>query len=332
MPAGLDLRRVRAHLDRHGLVAGPLRAEVLAGGRSNLTYLVTDGTSRWVVRRPPLGHVLPTAHDMAREYRVLSALWPTPVPVPRTVLLGTDEGVPFSVMEHVDGTAYRAASDLAPLGPARTRALILSLVDTLVALHSVDPVAVGLGDFGRPDGYLTRQLARWSRQLDASRSRDVADTDELRARLGVAVPTSPAPTILHGDYRLDNVLVAGGAIRAILDWEMSTLGDPLTDLALLVVYAGMDAEGGSVGSAPGYPGADEIVARYTAASGRGASTMDWYVGFAYFKLAVIAEGIHYRFRQGHMVGTGFERAGELASTFAALGVDRVGRRGVPWAV
>lgn len=321
-PPGLDLRRLREHLDRcaPGLVTGPLHADVLAGGRSNLTYSVTDGTSRWVVRRPPLGHVLPTAHDMAREYRVLSALWSTPVPVPRTVLLGTAD-VPFYVMEHVDGTAYRDAAGLAPLGPARTRALVLSLADTLVALHAVDPAAVGLGDFGRPEGYLSRQLARWSRQLDASRSRDTRGTDELHARLCRRVPPSSAPTILHGDYRLDNILAEGDVVRAVLDWEMSTLGDPLTDLALLVVYAGIDADGGSVGSAPGYPATDEVVAHYAARCGRDASRLDWYLGFAYYKLAVIAEGIHFRFRQGQTVGTGFDRAGELATTFAARGND-----------
>src|ERR1044072_8990403 len=230
-PPGLDLTRLRAHLDRErpGLVGGPLSAELIEGGGSNLTYAVTDGASRWVVRRPPLGHVLATAHDMRREHRVISALHPTSVPVPEPVLLCEDEavaGAPFYVMEFVEGTPYRTAEQLAAIGPERTRGVVLSLVDTLVALHSVDPAEVGLGDFGRPEGFLERQLRRWGKQLDASRSRDLPGIDELHTRLAKALPTSPAPTVVHGDYRLDNVLVgADDRIKAIIDWEMSKLED-----------------------------------------------------------------------------------------------------------
>src|SRR5690606_4947372 len=187
-PPGLDLRRLRAHLDevRPGLVTGPLTGELIEGGRSNLTYSVTDGATRWVVRRPPLGHVLPTAHDMAREYRVISALADTPVPVPGTVTLCEDEtviGARFYVMDFVTGVPLRRAEQLAPRGPERTRDIALRLIDTLAALHSVDPADVGLGDFGRPEGFLERQVRRWGKQLDASRSRDLPGIDELRARL-----------------------------------------------------------------------------------------------------------------------------------------------------
>ncbi|MGW2850393.1 phosphotransferase family protein, partial [Streptomyces sp. NPDC001274] len=242
-PPGLDLDRLRGHLDRErpGLVGGPLRARLIEGGRSNLTYVVTDGTGRWVVRRPPLGHVLATAHDMRREHRVISALHPTGVPVPEPVLLCEDEsvnGAPFYVMEYVAGTPYRTVEQLAPLGPGRTREAVLGLVDTLVDLHAVDPQAVGLGDFGRPEGFLERQLRRWGKQLDASRNRELPGIDALHTALGRALPASPAPTVVHGDYRLDNVLIGDDdRIKAVLDWEMSTLGDPLTDLGLLVMYS-----------------------------------------------------------------------------------------------
>ncbi|MFJ3211708.1 phosphotransferase family protein [Streptomyces flaveolus] len=330
-PPGLDLDRLRALLDRErpGLVTGPLSGRLIEGGRSNLTYGVADGTSKWVVRRPPLGHVLATAHDMKREHRVISALHPTDVPVPRPVLLCEDEdvlGAPFYVMEFVEGTPYRTAGQLAPLGPERTRAAVLNLVDTLVELHAVDPAEVGLGDFGRPEGFLDRQLRRWAKQLDASRNRDLAGIDELHATLGRELPRSPAPTVVHGDYRLDNVLIGGenDEIRAILDWEMSTLGDPLTDLGLLVMYSqplGMpDSPVSTTAQAPGHPAPAELIERYAARSGRDVSSVAWYTAFAWFKLAVILEGIHYRYTLGQTVGRGFDRIGELVPVFIEHGL------------
>ncbi|WP_158893656.1 phosphotransferase family protein [Amycolatopsis anabasis] len=319
-PPGLDLGRLRAHLDEQlpGLVTGTLTGEVVQGGRSNLTYIVEDGRAKWVVRRPPLGHVLPTAHDMSREHRVITALHPTNVPVPETLLLCTDPavlGAPFYVMEFVAGTPYRTAGELTALGADRTRSIAYALVDTLVDLHAVDPGAVGLADFGRPEGYLERQLRRWKKQLDGSRSRDLPGVDRLHDRLAAALPVSPEPAIVHGDYRLDNVLVGSDdRITAVLDWEMSTLGDPLTDLALLVAYAERDAVDlhfvANASAAPGYPGPDEVVARYAERSGRDVSALNWYVGFAFFKLAVILEGIYFRFSQGKTVGAGFAEVGK----------------------
>ncbi|MEU0117331.1 phosphotransferase family protein [Streptomyces bobili] len=324
-PPGLDLDRLRALLDRErpGLVDGPLSGRLIEGGRSNLTYAVTDGGSRWVVRRPPLGHVLATAHDMRREHRVIDALYPTSVPVPRPVLLCEDDevlGAPFYVMEFVEGTPYRTADQLGPLGPQRTRGAVLSLVDTLVELHAVDPAAVGLADFGRPEGFLDRQLRRWGKQLDASRSRDLAGIDELHAALGRSLPSSPAPAVVHGDYRLDNVLIGeDDTIRAILDWEMSTLGDPLTDLGLLVMYSVPlevpESPVSTTASAPGHPTPAELIERYAARSGRDVSAVSWYTAFAWFKLAVILEGIHYRYTLGQTVGRGFDRIGELVPVF-----------------
>ncbi|MFB6629866.1 phosphotransferase family protein [Streptomyces sp. NPDC004288] len=329
-PPGLDPERLRRHLDRErpGLVSGPLEARLIEGGRSNLTYAVTDGTGRWVVRRPPLGHVLATAHDMRREHRVISALHTTDVPVPETVLLCEDEsvlGAPFYVMEFVDGTPYRSARQLAPLGPERTRAAVLGLVDTLVDLHAVDPEAVGLGDFGRPEGFLDRQLRRWGKQLAASRGRELPGIEELHAALGRALPASPPPTVVHGDYRLDNVLVGGDdRIRAVLDWEMSTLGDPLTDLGLLVMYSTpLDLPNSPISTtatAPGHPSAAELAERYAARSGRDTSALAWYTAFAWFKLAVILEGIHYRWTLGQTVGEGFDRIGELVPVFIEHGL------------
>ncbi|MEI5099692.1 phosphotransferase family protein [Streptomyces sp. PmtG] len=345
-PPGLDLDRLRGHLDRErpGLVGrGPLTARLIEGGRSNLTYAVTDGAARWVVRRPPLGHVLATAHDMRREHRVISALHPTAVPVPRTVLLCEDEsvlGAPFYVMEFVDGTPYRTVDQLAPLGPERTRGAVLGLVDALVDLHAVDPRSVGLDDFGRPEGFLDRQLRRWGKQLAASRGRELTGIDELHAALGRRLPASPAPTVVHGDFRLDNVLIesgdgsdgAGGAdgadasdrISAVLDWEMSTLGDPLTDLGLLAMYSVRlevpDSPVSTTANAPGHPDPAELIERYAARSGRDVSALPWYTAFAWFKLAVILEGIHYRYTLGQTLGAGFDRIGDLVPVFIRHGL------------
>jgi aminoglycoside phosphotransferase (APT) family kinase protein len=329
-PPGLDLDRLRGLLDREqpGLVTGALSGRLIEGGRSNLTYAVTDGTANWVVRRPPLGHVLATAHDMKREHRVISALHPTNVPVPRPILLCEDDevlGAPFYVMEFVEGTPYRTADDLAPLGPDRTRGAVLELVDTLVELHAVDPSQVGLADFGRPEGFLDRQLRRWGKQLDASRNRDLAGVEELHAALGHRLPTSPAPAVIHGDYRLDNVLIGeDDKIKAILDWEMSTLGDPLTDLGLLVMYSiPLDLPNSPISttaSAPGHPTPAELIERYAARSGRDVSSVAWYTAFAWFKLAVILEGIHYRYTLGQTVGRGFDRIGELVPVFIEHGL------------
>ena len=327
-PPGLDLAKLGGYLDRElpGLVTGPLRADVVEGGRSNLTYAVTDGTSRWVVRRPPLGHVLPTAHDMTREHRVITALGPTSVPVPETLALCEDPevlGAPFYLMEFVEGTPYRSRAQMEELPPEQVGAIGQSVVDTLVELHAVRPESVGLAGFGRPEGFLERQVRRWKKQLDASRSRDLPGADTLHERLAATVPVSPEPAIVHGDYRLDNVLVADGRITAVLDWEMSTLGDPLADLGLMIVYTERDVPAGlaisDATSAAGYPSPEEVVSRYAERSGRDVSALNWYIAFGFFKLAVIAEGIFFRFSQGKTVGSGFDHAGKLVSLLLEQG-------------
>lgn len=330
-PRGLDTSAVADWLDRTtpGAVAGPFEASLITGGKSNLTYLVTDGTHEYVVRRPPLGHVLATAHDMAREYRVMSALGPTDVPVPEMVALCQDVdviGAPFYVMQKVEGTAYNRAAQLEPLGPDRTRAISERMVDTLAALHAVDYRAVGLGEFGRPDGYLQRQVSRWKKQLAASTSRELPGMDELVAYLDTHVPAQGEGTIVHGDFRLDNLLVADGQVTAVLDWEMSTLGDPLTDVAVMLAYQQLaeasPASGAVVTDAPlaaGYLDRDALLARYADRSGRDVSDIGFHLSLAFFKLAVILEGIHFRHSQGQTVGTGFEGIGDMIAPLIDAG-------------
>jgi aminoglycoside phosphotransferase (APT) family kinase protein len=326
-PPGLDVPAVTAWLDRQrpGLLAGTPGAALVTGGRSNLTYVLDDGVRRFVLRRPPLGHVLATAHDMAREYRAMSALHGTVVPVPEALAYCTDEsvtGAPFYVMTHVDGAVLRRPEDLAPLPEDGRRRLVEVMMDVLADLHAVDPAAVGLADLGRPEGFMARQVRRWGRQLDASRSRELPGADELRAGLEASVPSGGDGTVVHGDYRLDNLIVAGPgepdayAVRAVLDWEMATLGDPLADLGLLVAYwdglgTRKDSVVGSIGPAAGLPPAVELVARYAARSGRDVTLLPWYVAFGFFKIAVILEGIHYRYVHGQTVGAGFDQVGPI---------------------
>ncbi|WP_150246030.1 phosphotransferase family protein [Nocardiopsis quinghaiensis] len=318
---GLDLERLHAYLDGAvpGLVSGTLEGRVVAGGKSNLTYVVTDGTGNWVVRRPPLGHVLATAHDMPREYRVMSALRDTAVPVPHTHVLCEDTevlGAPFYVMEYVEGTPYRTRDEIAPLGPEAVRGVAEALITTLGDLHAVVPEDVGLGEFGRPEGFLERQVRRWGKQLNASRSRDIPGIDELHEKLAATLPEQSASAIVHGDYRLDNALVTPrGRINAVLDWEMATLGDPLVDLGLMLVYQNQPVGSGEAPatSAEGYPSPEELVGMYAAATGRDVSRLGWYVALGCFKLAVIAEGIHLRHSQGLTVGAGFDRVGEMVA-------------------
>ncbi|AEV88546.1 acyl-CoA dehydrogenase [Actinoplanes sp. SE50] len=317
---GLDLAKLQSYLD-----SPPLTGTMFAGGRSNLTYAVTDGTHRWVLRRPPLGHVLPTAHDMAREHRVLAALSQAGFPVPAPVLLCTDPeviGAPFYLMQQVDGTIYR---DAAQFTGVDLRQLTLTLVDTLADLHALDPEKIGLGDFGRPEGFNARQVRRWKQQLDASRSRELSGIDELHARLAADIPAGGPGAVVHGDYRLDNVLIGDDLrVNAVLDWEMSTLGDPLSDLALMLVYAGRpllvkDGKPYAPIDLPGHPSLAEMSARYAERSGRDVGDLHWYVGFAAFKLAVILEGVHYRFTKGQTVGAGFDTVGAMVPTLIEQG-------------
>ncbi|MEU7766578.1 phosphotransferase family protein [Nocardia sp. NPDC049190] len=329
---GLDLGRLSGWLDRTLPAgrSGELTARALTGGRSNLTYLVTDGTDSWVLRRPPVGEVLATAHDVAREHRVLAALADTDVPVPRVFGLCADPailGAPFYVMEHVVGTTYRDASDLAPLRPTRTRAISESLVDTLALVHSVDVQAVGLDTLGRPQGFLARQVRRWAAQLEASETPAIALARTVHRQLEERVPADNLPGIVHGDYRLDNVLVApDDRTLAVIDWEMASCGDTITDLALLVVYqrTARIAEGMVVptaSSAPGFLTEQEIVERYQRSSARDLNRFGFYLGLASFKLAGIIAGIHQRYLNGQVTGPGVDKVGAMVEPLLEAGLS-----------
>ncbi len=329
---GMDLDALGRFLDdvAPGLLSGPLNGTLITGGKSNLTYVVSDGSTEVVVRRPPLGHVLATAHDMGREHRVMAALATTDVPVPRMLAQCADDsvlGAPFYVMERVEGTPYRLATQLEPLGAERVSTIVGRLVDTLVVLHAVDPELVGLADFGRPQGYLGRQVNRWKKQMDSSRHRDLPGEEELHAGLAATIPPESGDGgIVHGDYRLDNVLVDGAdTVSAVLDWEMATLGDPLTDLATLLVYQDLArAAPGSVSDvalAQGYPSQNEVTELYAKGSGRDVAHLGFYRALACYKLAAILEGIHYRHSRGQTVGAGFEDMGGTPRALLDLGLE-----------
>ena len=305
-PPGLDLTRLAAYLEDQGLTRGPLTAELITGGKSNLTYVVTDGTPPLdLVRRPPLGHVLATAHDMGREYRVMTALADTPVPVPAHVPpLHGPRRARRAVLR--DGARRRAptAPPSSPRARRRAHPAIVARADRLLAdLHAVDPAASGLADFGRPEGFLERQVRRWSKQLDASRSRDMPGIDELHHRLSPRRPAeSGAPAIVHGDFRLDNLLIAGDDRSR----RRPRLGDvharrPAHRPGLLLLYgdeATRPATPSDDGRRAGLPPRRARRALRRARTGRDVSRLGWYLGFACFKLAVILEGIHFRYIQG----------------------------------
>jgi aminoglycoside phosphotransferase (APT) family kinase protein len=299
-----------------------LNYSLISTGRSNLTYLVCGNGHKWILRRPPLGHVLPTAHDMAREHRVLAALAETDVPAPRPLVLCEDtriNGMPFYVMEYCPGVVLEQQL---PPGYAETegdrRRMCVALVDTLVRLHAVDYRAVGLAELGHPEGYLERQVRRWSQQWERSQTSPLPAIDELIRRLRAALPGSPPPTIVHGDYRLGNMALDPndpGRVVAVFDWEMATLGDPLADVGYCSVYwterydpppSGGIGTGSTFTALPGFFTRAEIVAEYAQRSGRNVEAVDFYQVLALYKLAVIAEGIYARYLQGKTLGEGFE--------------------------
>ncbi len=285
----------------------PLSFTLIAGGRSNLTYRVDDAAGRtWALRRPPLHHVLPTAHDMGREYRLMHSLGPVGIPVPVTVGLCTDEAVnerPFYVMEFVEGHILRSAAEAEKAFDETTRRAVGDrMAETLAALHDVDPDAVGLGDLARREGYIERQLKRWRGQYDQMQVEGVeSDHDGLVTRvsdeLARRIPVQQRTAVVHGDYRMDNVVLRDdGSVRAILDWEICTLGDPLADVGLLMVYwaepsDGMAVLGGSPTTASGFSTRAEVLDYYASVSSLDLSDVGYYVAFGYWKLACILQGV-----------------------------------------
>ena len=321
---GVQVDRVTRWFEDHvdGVVP-PLEFSLIAGGHSNLTFKVTDTAGRaCVLRRPPLHHVLPTAHDMSREHKIISALGPTPVPVAPAIGLCTDEtvnGTPFYVMDFVEGHVLRTTEIAAAvLDEEQRRVAGESLVDVLAEIHSVDVDAVGLGDLGRREGYIERQLKRWWSQFEQSKTREVPVLEEVYRVLKERVPEQDGATIVHGDYRLDNTMLGDdGRVEAVLDWEICTLGDPLADVGLLMVYwseAGDELSSlpSSPTVLPGFPSRKEIAHRYAERSGRDLSRLDFYVAFGYWKLACIIEGVYARYVGGAMgaASTGFEHFGD----------------------
>ncbi|MGN6607049.1 MAG: phosphotransferase family protein [Jatrophihabitans sp.] len=332
---GVDLAALTAWLDATvpGARQGELRGEVIAGGKSNLTYRITDGTTTWALRRPPLAHVLPTAHDMVREFTVIKALTGTDVPVAEAVALCEDTsvlGAQFYLMGWVDGIVLDKPKHLGALSADDARRSCELVMDTLVDLHRVDPASVGLSGFGRPEGFLARQVKRWHQQWQASETRPLDSLQRTVDALNANLPEQQAPAIVHGDYRVTNVMFTPDLerIAAVVDWEMATLGDPLADVGLLVVYQDLAAFGTSVmppmKPEQGFLTSDQMVERYAAASGRDMSAIDWYVGLGYFKLAVVAEGIHKRFLAGKTVGPGFDQFGPAVPLLLDTALTKLG--------
>jgi aminoglycoside phosphotransferase (APT) family kinase protein len=342
-PPGLNLEALAAYLaPRVGGLAGSLRGEVIPGGRSNLTYIVDDGQRRFVVRRPPLAHVLPTAHDMAREYRVLAALQGTGIPVPQVIALCEDDSVigsRFYVMEWIDGHVIRDTLPAEFPDTLETRREMSSaLIATLLQLHAIDPDAVGLADFGHPDGFLARQVRRWWQQWEASKTRELPSIETLRTRLDETVPTPSAPGIVHGDYRLDNVMYAPAdpsRIVAVIDWEMCTIGDPLCDVGLLCVYwaddeseaAARTLHGRAITVEDGFAKRADLLRDYAAGTERDLTSLEWYIALGAYKLAIIAEGITARYQMGMTVGEGFETMGEMVPAVVDSGLAALDRLG-----
>ncbi|MBV8927517.1 MAG: phosphotransferase family protein [Mycobacteriaceae bacterium] len=332
---GLDLAALDRHLRSTGIPrSGELHAELIAGGRSNLTFLVSDDASKWVLRRPPLHGLTPSAHDMAREYRVVAALADTPVPVAPAVTMRDDDsvlGAPFQMVEYVPGRVVRTRSELEAVGAQDVvDGCVDALIEVLADLHAVDPAAVGLTDFGRPDGYLERQVRRWGGQWEYVRLEDDPRDDDvtrLHSALAQAVPPQSRTSIVHGDYRIDNTIIDAddaSIVRAVLDWEMSTLGDPLSDAALMCVYRdpSMDqvVNMEAAWTSPLIPSADELAHRYSLKSAQPLAHWTFYMSLAYFKLAIIAAGIDFRRRMASGEDDSSDQVGQTVAPLIAAGI------------
>lgn len=322
---GIDREGVEAWFEANvGGVTLPLAFELIAGGRSNLTYSVTDAAGRrWALRRPPLGKRLGSAHDMGREHKVVSGLADTPVPVPPIAGFCADESVneaPFYVMDFVEGPILRTKKEAEGLGAEQRRAIGERVVDTLVTIHEVDPDAAGLGDLGKKAEHVARTLRRWLQQWESSKTRELDLVADVHDRLAARIPEQGPATIVHGDYRLDNMILDdSGEVQAVVDWELCTLGDPLADVGLLLVYWAEEGDDllplfEPATMLPGFITRDQVEARYAERSGRDLSEIDFYVALGYWKLAIILEGVFARYMAGGYGKQGTDDEG--AKTFA----------------
>lgn len=316
--------------------SGPLTSELIAGGRSNPTYAVTDGVREWVLRRPPYGQYVKSGHDMHREVTAMTSLAGTAVPVPNVVAFCQDVdvlGAPFYLMDRVAGRTYRTQSDTATLSESGRASLAAGVLGTMADLHEVDPRSVGLAGWGRPEGYLERQVTRWGRQWDAVATTERAQVGDLMRRLMRSMPVTTHSGIVHGDFKIDNVMVANddpGSVQAVLDWEMSTRGDTLADLGLLVSF--WDEPGKlhnpitqGATALPGFPTADQMVEMYCGRRGLLVDDIDWYVVFSDFKIAVILEQIQRRHLDGTTAGSGFDDIGEMVEPLLDRALERASR-------
>lgn len=308
---GIDHGRVTAWLvDNIDGATAPFEFSLIAGGRSNLTFTVTDGNGTlFVLRRPPTGAVLATAHDMAREYRIISAVGKTSVPVPPALGLCVDDdvnGAPFYVMAFVNGVVLDGVERAEPMTVENRRKAGLDLIDVLADLHDVDVDAVGLGDLAKREGYVERQVRRWSTQWEKSKTRELPAIDEVAKRLADRLPVQRGVSIAHGDYRFGNCLtdIESGRIAAVLDWELCTLGDPLADIGYLGVYWADSGTEQLRSNDPtgieGFPKYADLLERYANRTGRDLSNIDYYIAFSSWRLAVISEGVYARFLHGAM--------------------------------
>ena len=340
-PEGIDVERVGAWLESNvDGSEGPFSYERIAGGRSNLTYSVSDSAGhRWALRRPPLGKALGSAHDMGREHRVVSALAGTPVPVAPIAGYCTDESVneaPFYVMGFIEGPILRQRPD-ADAFPDESdrRAIGERVIDTLVAIHAIDPDDAGLGELGKKEDYVARQLRRWQGQWEGSKTREIPLVEEVHDKLAARIPEQGPAAIVHGDYRLDNMILDdSGEVAAVVDWELCTLGDPLADVGLLLVYWGEEGDAlmplfEPATVAPGFPSREEVKVRYAERSGRDLSEIDYFVALGYWKLAIILEGVYSRYTKGQYgkPEAGFEEFGKNVGKLAEAADEAVGRLG-----
>jgi aminoglycoside phosphotransferase (APT) family kinase protein len=322
-PMGVDPGALARYLARRGLTsAADIDVELIPGGRSNLTYRVSDGVSNWILRRPPLGHVVRGAHDVMREARVMAALAGSAVPVPKIVDICADSAVldaPFYLMSRVEGVVLREPSEVGALSAETMQRLSRNLVYTLADLHDVDVEAAGVSDLGRPNGYLERQVSRWQRQFHQICTRDLPQVDRISDALSASIPTSPLACLIHGDYRIDNVITDADdptRIVAVLDWEMSTLGDPLADLATLVMFwdeAGKRPNPITRGltAFEGFFTKHEVVDSYFGRRALPSDHFEWYLCLAELRLAVILEQIAERHIAKQVPGDSNRAAAEL---------------------